>query len=384
MKPRYLAGNACARLRRGDPGKEAQHPSGDDMSNTPRLFLTRAGRDGEDEEFALEQSLAVIGFRDIPSLQAARDYPDVQRLVEAAHPDAAKRRIGNWAGQLWAFAISMAEGDIVVMPCKTSGQIAIGRVSGPYKFQMVGDALRHTRPVRWQRKDVTRTNFRQDLLDSMGAFMTVCQIQRNGAVDRVMAVMNGDSDPGLDSQTGEPAAAPSETQTPATIAEEHVDYERSARDKIIKFIAENFREHDLTHLVAAVLAADGWVTKVSKPGPDGGVDIYAGRGSLGTEQPRLVVEVKSQRTPADVGVYRGLKSSIQTFNADHGLLVCLGGFNRAVDREARQDHFKVRLWTSEDLLDAIVRLYPAMSKEMQSRLPLKPIWTLLDDEATLG
>jgi restriction system protein len=79
-----------------------------------------------------------------------------------------------------------------------------------------------------------------------------------------------------------------------------------------------------------------------------------------------------------------LKSSIQTFNADHGLLVCLGGFNRAVDREARQDHFKVRLWTSEDLLDAIVRLYPAMSKEMQSRLPLKPIWTLLDDEATLG
>ena len=354
------------------------------MSETTRLFLARAGKAGEDEDHALTHDLAVIGFRDIPSLASARDYAEVQRLVAEAHPGAAKRRVGNWTGQLWAFAISMTEGDIVVMPCKTSGQIAIGRVSGPYKYQKIGDSFRHTRPVRWIRKDVPRTTFKQDMLDSMGAFMTVCQIQRNGAVDRVLAVMNGGTDSDLGAAAGTPAASAPTSQPVATSAEESVDYEQSAKDKIIRFITETFHGHDLTHLVAAVLEADGWVTKVSPPGPDGGVDIYAGRGLLGTDEPRLVVEVKSQQRPADVGIYRGIKSSIQTFNADHALLVCLGGFTDPVEKEAKKDHFLVRLWNSEDLLDAIIRLYPKMAKEMQARIPLKPIWTLLNDEATLG
>jgi restriction system protein len=352
------------------------------MNQTPRLFLTRAGKVGEDEEYALEHSLAVIGFRDIPSLQGAKDYAAVQRLVEQSMPNATPRAVGNWAGQLWAFAIAMADGDTVVMPCKNSGLIAIGQVAGAYRYQKIGDEHRHTRPVRWIRKDVPRTTFKQDLLDSMGSFMTVCNIQRNDAAQRVLAVMNGGADPGFG---GNGTAAPQASETaPPNAAEEHVNYEQSAKDKIIRFITENFREHALTDLVAAVLEADGWVTKVSSPGRDGGVDIYAGRGLLGTEQPRIVVEVKSQGDPADVGIYRILKSSIHTFNADQGLLVCLGGFNKFVKEEAKKDHFLVRLWSSEDLLDAIIRLYPKMSKEIQARLPLKPIWTLLDDEAALG
>jgi restriction system protein len=354
------------------------------MSEAPRLFLVRAGKDGEDEDYALDHSLAVIGFRNIPSLQAARDYSDVQRVVEEVSPGAQKRRVGNWAGQLWAFTISMAEGDLVVMPCKTSGQIAVGRVSGSYKYQQIGDAYRHTRAIRWIKRDVPRTAFRQDLLDSMGAFMTVCQIQRNGAPERVLSVMNGGVDPGLGTQDPQSVAPASSAAVLPTNAEENVDYERAARDKIIAFITENFREHALTELINAVLEADGWVTKVSPKGPDGGVDIYAGRGLLGTDRPRLVVEAKSQRDPADVGIYRVLKSSIQTFNADHGLLVCLGGFKRSVKDEAKKDYFLVRLWGSEELVDAITRLYPKLSKDMQARLPLKPIWMLLDDEAALG
>jgi restriction system protein len=352
------------------------------MSETPRLFLTRAGKGGEDEEFALEQSLAVIGFRNVQSLQAARDFADVQRLVAQSMPNEPARKVGNYAGQLWAFVVSMADGDIVAMPCKGTGQISLGRVAGPYRYQKIGDEYRHTRPVRWIRKDVPRTAFKQDLLDSMGAFMTVCNIQRNEAAQRVLSVMNGGNDPGFGSG-GSPAPTAS-AQMPPADAEENVDYERAARDKIIAFITANFREHDLTELVNAVLVAGGWVTKVSPKGPDGGVDIFAGRGLLGADSPRLVVEVKSQGTPADVSIYRGLKSTIHTFGADQGLLVCMGDFTKSVKIEAKKDHFQVRIWNGEDLVDAITTHYPNMSKEIQARLPMKPVWMLIDDETALG
>ena len=55
---------------------------------------------------------------------------------------------------------------------------------------------------------------------------------------------------------------------------------------------------------------------VSPPGADGGVDILAGKGPLGFDPPRLVVQVKSQDAPVDVGVLRELQGVMHQFNAD--------------------------------------------------------------------
>ena len=41
-----------------------------------------AGKLGEDEEFALEHGLAIIGFQDVPSLEGATDYDAVFKIVE--------------------------------------------------------------------------------------------------------------------------------------------------------------------------------------------------------------------------------------------------------------------------------------------------------------
>jgi len=56
-----------------------------------------------------------------------------------------------------------------------------GWVEGSYQYRPdLGDA-HHARPVKWLRTDVPRTTFRQDLLYSLGAFMTVRQIKRNNS-----------------------------------------------------------------------------------------------------------------------------------------------------------------------------------------------------------
>ena len=98
----------------------------------------------------------------------------------------------------------------------------------------------------------------------------------------------------------------------------------------IRHTTERGTAAGLATLVDAVLRADGWVTKLSPPGADGGVDILGGRGSLGLDDPRLCVQVKSQNAPADVTVYRTLQGTMQTFKAEQGLLVCGSGTGMAI------------------------------------------------------
>ena len=88
------------------------------MKELPKVYLTRAGRDGEDEEYALENGLAVIGFTEFGSLEKLPDYNSVVSFVKQTKPELKPRQIGNAAGQLWAFAISMKVGDTVVLPRK--------------------------------------------------------------------------------------------------------------------------------------------------------------------------------------------------------------------------------------------------------------------------
>lgn len=338
------------------------------------MYLARAGGNGEDEDYALDHGCAIIGFQEYPSLEGVKDYTDVFKIVADKKPNAKPRAIGNWAGQLWAFALAMREGDIVILPRKLTSQVALGRVSGPYKYQKVAGEFRHTRAVKWVRPDVTRTVFGQDLLFSFGAFMTVCRIARNDAEQRIAAVLDGKPDPGVASEA-ESSSKP--TTGPADVDTATADLAQAAHDEIVAQIEARFKGHALAQLVDAILKTEGWVTTLSPPGPDGGVDILGGRGSLGLDPPRLCVQVKSQSSPADVVVYRSLQGSMQSFKAEQGLLVCWGGFNKPVRAEAKQGYFAVRLWESRDLVEAIYRNYERLPAEIQAELPLKKVWMLV-------
>lgn len=346
------------------------------MNTTPKIFLVRAGRNGEEEDYALTNNIAIIGFHDVPTLEALKDYDEVFKQVSEVYPGRKPLAVGKLAGQLWAFALAMQEGDIVVLPRKLTSQIAIGQVTGPYRYDQVDTMKRHIRPVEWKLPDVPRATFEQDLLYSFGAGMTVCTISRNDAVERVLAVLEGNPDPGP--STPEKPIEPSEPTADQTDA--IPDLTQMAHDQIVARLQSRFTKHALTWLVDAVLRIDGWVTRVSPPGPDGGVDILAGRGSLGLDSPRLCVQVKSQKGPADVTVYRTLLGTMQTFKAEQGLLVCWGGFNKAILQESKQSHFMVRLWESRDLVEAIYRNYERLPAEIQAELPLKRVWMLVPEE----
>lgn len=337
------------------------------------IWLVRAGEHGEREEAALQKGLAIIGWEELPDLTALKTREDLTQLIKDTYSNESSKRLINWTGQLWAFRDRIQLNDLVVLPLKTRSAIAIGRVTGPYRYEADGKDGFHTRGVKWLKTDFPRSPsiFGQDLLYSFGAFMTVCQIQRNNAEKRIKAIVEGKTVVTSASKTS-PEDADDETTLPT-------DIKQYAEDRIREHIEQKFKGHALARLIDAVLKATGYTTIVSPPGPDGGVDIVAGRGPMGFDPPRLCVQVKSSSGAVNVEVLQRLHGSMKKVSADQGLLVSWGGFNSKIPAEARDQFFSVRLWDSGDLITALLDNYEKLSPEIQAELPLKKVWILVQN-----
>ena len=336
------------------------------------LWMVRGDKYGQYQGLALEKGFA-YHFSQVPDLSRAKSREDVLELQRNARPDAKDAQLRSWAAQLFAIANRIKQGDLLAMPMRNTPQVAIGKVNGRYQYRTDLGDVHHTIPVEWIREDIPRTVFGQDLLYSLGSARTVCQIERNNAEDRVNSILKGNKDPGYSLKEGEIVG-------PGENGEVETNVEQMARDQIMGHIEKHFKGHDLARIVNAVLQAEGYVTEFSDPGPDGGVDILAGRGVLGFEMPRLCVQVKSSQSPSDVNVLRALQGTMQNFKADQGLLVSWSGFNKVVEKEARLSFFSVRLWNADDLIEAVMKNYEHLPKELQNELPLKRIWALVIEE----
>jgi restriction system protein len=283
--------------------------------------------------------------------------------------------IPNYTGQLLALRSRIKVGDLVILPMKTTSQIALGRVTGGYRY--IADepdpALRHVIDVDWQRTDVPRTAIKQDLRFSLGGAMTVFQVTKHDAIWRMEQVLQTGADPGSRVVPIPGGAVPDDDPASGEGPSE-VDLEDYALARILTIIQENFSGHDLTRLVAAVLSADGFVCEMKPPGADGGVDILAGRGPLGLDSPRVVVQVKSESSPVGDPVVQTLQGAITRFSASQALLVAWGGVNKQADKFLETTKFTIRVWDASDLIAAVFRTYPQLPEDIRAELPLKQIW----------
>jgi len=329
------------------------------------LWLVRAGRHGEQEQGALENEVVTIGWNDLPDLFDIKTKEELTKLYAKVYPGAKKMQAVNEIGQLWRFVHEIQKGDLVALPLKKQSAIALGEIIGEYEYNELANNIKHIRRVKWL-KTIPRSAFDQDILYSLGAFMTVCQISRNDAENRVKEVLRKE--------------IPPEVVEGPEVAEETIDVEQYAKDQIVKHIGRKFKGHNLARLVEAILHAQGYVTKVSEPGRDGGVDILAAAGPLGFDSPQICVQVKSSSSQADVKILRELRGVMAKVRAEQGLLVSWGGFTKEAIKEARDAFFSTRLWDAGDLLEAIFKYYERFDDELKAELPLKRIWGLVLEE----
>lgn len=333
------------------------------------FWVVRAGKHGENEAYGIENGVVTTGWEDLGDLTGCNDREAVDALVEKAYPDAkiTTRRI--WTGEVWAMRDRIQIGDVVALPLKRRSAIAIGHVTSAYRFDPNApfDA-KHQRSIEWIRTDIPRTEIDQDLLFSLGSVLAIFQVRRGDAEKRLLALANGKN---TRANVGNDPVEPS-----GGVDQAEVDVEEYARDQITQFLSRKFRGHDLARLVAGILEAQDYRVEISPPGADGGIDIIAGQGIMGFDQPRLAVQVKSSDTPADVSILRELQGVMPQFGAQQGLLVSWGGFKDSVIREARRHFFSLRLWDSGALIAALENSYDQISPELKAEIPLRRVWAL--------
>lgn len=336
------------------------------------LWLVRAGKRGERENLALEKGLAVIGWADLPDLAGVKTREELYDLLEKTRPEEKHKTLVAWQGQIWSFIKEIKDGDLVALPLKSRSAIILGEVAGPYQYRPdLPLETKHTRPVKWL-QELPRSAFDQDLLYSLGASMTVCRIKRNMAEERIRALLADKPMP--------PDLTPAPVSGEVVEWETPPDLEEYALDQIRDYIARKFKGHEMARLVGAVLEAQGYKVQISPGGADGGVDIIAGHGPMGFDQPRLVVQVKSGDAPVDVKVVRELQGVMKNFGADHGLIVAWGGYKGSVPKETARLFFDLRLWDADDLVRAVLANYEKLSDALQAELPLKRVWVLVPSE----
>ncbi len=336
------------------------------------LWVVRAGKHGEQEETAVKESLVCHAWNELPDYSYCQTKDELRTLYKQTYPHESEKHAAAGLGQVWRFAHEIQKGDLVALPLKTAFAFAFGRVTGEYQYKKVAPNVMHIREVEWI-KTVPRSAFPEQILFSMNSALTIFKVWRNDAESRVNEIL------GLTATALEVATANVEEAEPAP-DDAKVDLEETAHYEILKFIQAKFKGHDLARLTDAILKAQGYKTKMSPPGPDGGVDILAGSGLLGFDQPRHCVQVKSGGAAEGQKTFNELRGVMSKFDSEQGLLVSWGGFTKPLTTDARNDFFKVRLWDQGDVVDAVLQNYDRLGDEIKAELPLKKIWILVNED----
>lgn len=334
-----------------------EHIPRDLMSD--RLRLIRSDRTAADERLALDEGILTIDASVTDDLSGKFDLGDIMDAVISANPGETVTRTDSLARQLHGFIHIAQMGDLVICPLRRSGVIAIGQLMPGYEEGPGGTPARR---VKWLRSDLPRNALMPDLMFSLTAKQRFASISRNDAMQRIRAVLSGAPDPG---PGGDPALG---------IPDDPDALEEALLQRIASRIGSLFAGHGMADLIGEILKAKGYSVRVAPPGPDGGVDIYAGKGAFGTTD-RLVVQVKSGDQRADVDVLQRLEGAMRA-KADQGLLVSWGGFTRPVSQRTEPLWFELKFWTAMDVVRAFIEHYDQMPKNIRDALPLRRVWAI--------
>lgn len=308
--------------------------------------------------------------RDVSTL--ARDRERLKAAMAAKAPDANPRAIANWAGVLFRFVTVMQVGDLVVHPSKADSTVAIGRIASEYIYDPAAGDKPHRRNVEWLRTGLPRTTFTQDALYEIGAYITVFEIRRY-TVQFIREVGLSEAEAPVEAGQGleEPDLAALDEPSATRI-------EESTRDFVIRTINERIEGVEFEHLVANVLQAMGYETRVTEASGDGGVDVLAYRDRLGLEPP--IIKVQCKRTTSTIGapIVQALIGTLAPGGTERALFVTLGGFSKDARQISLHRH-DLRLIDGPAFVDLLIEHYDSLAAKYRRLLPMRPVYVVDQD-----
>ena len=159
-------------------------------------WVIRAGEDGRQEKFALDENFAVIGWRKL-RCAISTNAEELKAAIQRAYPD----EPGGWPSdfrQTWDFANSAQKGDLVILPLKLrngkriqsrvaqNGLVAVGEIVGAYEYRPdEGETALHRRQVRWLSRGAPRINLPDDIERCIRYRMTVFPVKCRDVESRI-------------------------------------------------------------------------------------------------------------------------------------------------------------------------------------------------------
>src|SRR5690606_8794507 len=154
------------------------------------------------------------------------------------------------------------------------------------------------------------------------------------------------------------------------------EYEERATEGIMSFLRTK-NPYDFQDCVVALLNSMGYhISFVSPPGKDAGIDIIASNDPLGTQAPRIIVQVKHR--PDSTISSDEIQKLVGTMRRDSvvGIFVTSGEFSSPAKNEARQSLKHVELIDFTRFIDLWIKYYDKMTDVQKNMLPLYPIYFL--------
>lgn len=325
-----------------------------------KAWVVRAERGGRLYDAFKDNSIIAIGWSDIGSLANLKTREQIAGLVAEAWPQWKPQAVAMSAGQLHRFRSEMKIGDHVVTYDPSRRVYLVGQIAGDYRFDPSIDADDpNVRSVTWQ-GEVSRDLLSVRSRNSLGAISTLFQLTSDVMEDLLRAL-----------KSHQPA--PADVTTTVEIAEE--DVFKNIQEKAVEFTKDRVYAldwADLQELVAGLLRAMGYKTRVSPAGADRGKDIVASPDGFGFEAPRIVVEVKHRQGAIGSQAIRSFLGGRHP--QDKGLYVSTGGFSKDALYEAERASIPLSLMTIDDLVEAVIQNYDRLDIETQQLLPLKRIY----------
>lgn len=254
------------------------------------VWTVKGGLHGEREDLMLTEGLIGGGWEALGSLEDISSKEELTEIYRSAYPDSSERRTSAHIAQLWSLLSRMQVGDVVVLPVKTTGTIAVGRVSGPYQYREdLREDTKHVRSVEWLATDVPRDEFDQDLLYSFGALLTIGTISREEADTRVLTVIERHQRaPTVDTASASHGAvvdSANETEQPPDVA-------ATAREQVRQLISRTFVGQ----------TSHGWSARSSKRRASKSPQAQQGRTAAWTSwrAPAPGMIARMDDTPADL------------------------------------------------------------------------------------
>ncbi len=320
--------------------------------------MVRAGAGAVFIDRFLEQNQVAIGWDALGPISIGTSRQEIAEAVAVNWPNYKKGKVSICAGQIYRFLNEIEVGDRVLTYDPGRRVYPLGTIQSEPSFDDSVDELARVRKVTWD-AEISRDDLSVPTKNTLGAISTLFLLS-DAAAKEILAIEAGET-----SQRTEPDL---EVDT-----EESLEAIRAQSRELIKDRINALDGYDLQDLVAGVLRAMGYKTRVSAPGADRGIDIMASPDGFGFEQPRIIVECK-HRTRSAMGA-----QEIRTFlggrhKDDKGLYVSTGGFTKDARYEAERASIPTTLMDLDQLVDAVIEHYEELDSDSRVLLPLAQLY----------